>query len=82
MTGLPKPVIPADGSTLSVVLAFDYLPRVTVRPLVAPTAVYGATATLRTTGSEDPPLAQLTEAGTVTAVIDLPTLTNNYGNTV
>jgi hypothetical protein len=82
VTGLPKPVIPADGSTLSVVLAFDYLPRVTVRPLVAPTAVYGATATLRTTGSEDPPLAQLTLGGTVTAVTPVLTVTNTAGNTV
>jgi len=49
---------------------------------VAPAAVYGATETLRTIGSDYPPLAQLTVVGTVTADVPLATLTINDGNTV
>lgn len=75
---------PADGSTASLAasLALFYLPRVTVRPPVAPLAVYGATGTETTTGSEDPPLAQLTLAGNTTAVTPVLTVTKHLGKTV
>jgi len=44
---------------------------------VAPAAVYGATETLTTIGSDYPPLAQLTVVGRLTAVVPEATLTNN-----
>jgi len=63
-------------------LALFYLRRVTVRASVVPLAPYGATGTETTTGSEDPPIAQLTVVGMVTFVVPELTVTNNAGNTV
>jgi hypothetical protein len=60
-------------------LALFYFKRVRVRPLVAPFLVYGALSTETTTGSDYPPLAQLTVDGTVTLVTPETTETNKLG---
>jgi len=56
-----------------------YFKRVTVRPLVAPLAVYGALPTETVTGSDYPPIAQLTVDGRETAVVPVVTVTNKLG---
>jgi len=83
-TPVPKEVTPADGSAvpLGALAALFYLRRVTVRPLVAPLAVYGATGTETTTGSDEPPLAQLTVDGTVTVVVPELTVTKTFGKAI
>jgi len=83
-TAVPYVRTPADGSAASLAasLALFYLKRPTVRPLVAPLAVYGATATETTTGSDEPPLAQLTVDGTVTAVVPEATVTKTFGKAI
>lgn len=83
-TAVPYVRTPADGSAvpLAASLALFYLPRVTVRPPVAPFLVYGATPTETTTGSDEPPLAQLTVDGTVTVVVPEATVTKTFGKAI